>query len=260
MLDFLVTSRARRALVNVLLTGELEGSVSEVARRARIRPSTAERELTRMEACGLVAFERRGKEKLVRARTAAPVEALRALSRTPGRAKAKRQVRLADARVRAALSRYGAPLFADEAAAEPLPGLEETLAAALRLAHEDAPVAGNVPVVLWRNRNVDTAELSRLAVRAGEGQTLGFFLELTDELAGEDVFGNAAQALRDKRVSRPRNFFSRDGRFGPYEEELALAATPEVARRWHYLMNMSLDSFRSYFRKGTEPRVDLAAT
>jgi hypothetical protein len=113
--------------------------------------------------------------------------------------------------------------------------------------------------VLSKNRSLDMRQLSARALKAGEAQTLGFFLELTDELAGVEDFTAAAAPLRDKRRTRARNFFSVDGVFRPYEEELALANTPEVAKRWHFLMNMSLDSFRSYFRKGTSRSVSLAS-
>jgi DNA-binding transcriptional ArsR family regulator len=253
-LDYLVTSRARRALLDVLLADQLEGSVSEVARRARIQPSTAERELRRMEACGLVSFQRLGKEKVVRRRGSAFAKALRALRR-PAQPDGDREAE--SARLRAALAHYGAPLFVPKGKGYVLPRLEVALASALRLAHDDPAVAGNLPVVLWKNRDVDTDELTRLALRRGEGQTLGFLLELTDDLAGANVFRAAAAPLEDKRLRRSKNFFSRDGRFGAYEEELAVMNTPEVAKRWHFLMNMSLDSFKSYFRKGTQPSVRL---
>jgi len=254
-LNYLVTSRARRALLDVLLADQLEGSVSEVARRARVQPSTAERELRRMEACGLVSFERMGKEKVVRRRGTAFANALRALRRPAHRQDGDREAE--SARVRAALAHYGAPLFVSKGKGGVLPRLEVALASALGVAHDDPAVAGNLPVVLWKNRDVDTNELTRLALRRGEAQTLGFFLELTDDLAGANVFGAAASPLEDKRLRRSKNFFSRDGRFGAYEEELAVMNTPEVAKRWHFLMNMSLDSFKSYFRKGTQPSVRL---
>jgi DNA-binding transcriptional ArsR family regulator len=254
-LDYLVTSRARRALLDVLLADQLEGSVSEVARRAHIQPSTAERELRRMEACGLVSFQRLGKENVVRRRGAAFAKALRALRRPTHRPEGDREAE--SARVREALAYYGAPLFVAKGKDDVVPRLEVALAAALRLAHEDPAVAGNLPVVFWKNRDVDTDELTRLALRQGEGQTLGFLLELTDDLAGANFFRPAAASLEDKRLRKSKNFFSRDGRFGAYEEELALMNTPEVAKRWHFSMNMSLDSFKSYFRKGTQPSVRL---
>jgi hypothetical protein len=42
---------------------------------------------------------------------------------------------------------------------------------------------------------------------------------------------------------------ARDGKFSAYEEDLALMNTPEVARRWNFLMNRSLESFASSFQK-----------
>ena len=42
----------------------------------------------------------------------------------------------------------------------------------------------------------------------------------------------AAQPLKDKQRRKLRNFFSRDGKFGAYEKDLATMNTPEVARRW----------------------------
>jgi hypothetical protein len=160
--------------------------------------------------------------------------------------------------VREALTHYGALLFSTKGRGGEVLRLEVALAEALVLAHEDPAVAGAVPVVLWKNEQVDLGELKRLAVDRGEGQTLGFFLELTDELSRSRRFETVAATLRDKRVRRRRNFFSRDGRFRPYEEELALMTTPEVAKRWNFVMNMSLDSFKSYFSKATEPSVRLA--
>lgn len=208
-----------------------------------------------MAACGLVSFERTGNEKLVLPPPPERVKALRALRR---RRPAGGPLSESPARVRASLARYGAPLAVGAGGAERWLALEAALAAGLTLAHEDATVAGNLPVVLWKNRNLDMQELSVRALKASEAQTLGFFLELTDELAGAEVFTAAAAPLYDKRRTRARNFFSVDGRLGPYEEELAMANTPEVAKRWHFLMNMSLDSFRSYFRKGTSRSVGLA--
>jgi hypothetical protein len=161
-------------------------------------------------------------------------------------------------RVRALLAHFGAFLLVHRAEVSAVPRLEKVLAAGLRLSHQDPAVAGTLPVVLAKNPEVDVGELVRLAKQDGEGQTLGFFLELTDQLSGTDKFAATAALLRDKRRKKERNFFSVDGRFCPYEEELAVMHTPAVAKRWHYLMNMSLESFQSYFRKGTQPSVRLA--
>jgi hypothetical protein len=166
----------------------------------------------------------------------------------------------AGSRTRAALKSYGAHLLHSEHSSRKPPPLEEVLAAALSCAHSDATVAGNLPIVLHRNPTVNLDELRRVARLRSESQALGFFLELTDELSGQPRFSAQAKTLRDRRVRRMRNFFSPDGRFGPFERELAEMNTPAVARRWHFLMNMPLDSFRSYFRKGTERLVSLSST
>ena len=254
LLDFLVTSRARRSLLREYLSGGLDRpvSVSELARRSRLQPSTADRELERMEACGLVSSERVGKEKRVRTKTpaAARLRSALAVSRP-------RESPPSDRGTRAALAFYGAPLVVADGEVDPPPPVEVTLADGLRLAHSDPSVAGNLPVVLARSPHVDVAELARLAVLRGEGQALGFFLDLTDELSGERRFAEVANALRDGRVRRLKNFFSFDGRFKSLERDLAELNTPAAARRWHFLMNMSTESFRSYFRKGTGPTVNL---
>ena len=254
LLDFLVTSRARKALLREYLSGALDHavSVSEVARRSRMQPSSADRELKRMEACGLLSSERVGKEKRVRTNAAAAARLRAALALSTGRNGAGSSVR-----TRAALASYGAPLVVGAGSVGRAPSLEAALADGLRLAHSDPAVAGNLPVVLSKNPAVDVAELSRLALLRGEGQALGFLLELTDELSGQDRFAEAANALRDGRARRLKNFFSFDGRFRPLERELADVNTPDAARRWNFLMNMSADSFRSYFRKGTGPKVSL---
>jgi len=140
------------------------------------------------------------------------------------------------------------------------PPLEEVLAAGLSSAHSDAALAGSLPIVLHRNPTVNLDELCRLARFRGESQTLGFFLDLTDDLTGQRRFSAKAKTLRDRRVCRMRNVFSHDGRFGPFERELAEINSPEVARRWHFLMNMSLESFRSYLRKGTERLVSSSSS
>lgn len=172
----------------------------------------------------------------------------------------RREDNAVGSRTRAALKFYGAHLLQSEQPLRKPPPLEEVLAAGLSCAHSDASLAGHLPIVLHKNSKVDLDELCRLARLGGESQTLGFFLDLTDELTGQQRLSAKAETLRDGRVRRMRNFFSPDGRFRPFEQELAEINSPEVARRWHFLMNMSLESFRSYFRKGTERLVSLSSS
>jgi predicted transcriptional regulator len=60
MLDYLVTSRARRELLRRLWLDEDSGSVSALARASGVSFSAAHRELEAMKAAGLAVAERRG--------------------------------------------------------------------------------------------------------------------------------------------------------------------------------------------------------
>lgn len=151
---------------------------------------------------------------------------------------------------RAWLAHYGAPLYGG-AAVEGLraPGLERVLARALPLSRRDATVARALPVLLWLQRaRVDMAELQRRARRTGQARRLGFFLDLTGRLAGDDGLARAARGLRGSGRPRRLDFFPTRGRL---ERQLAEAHTPPVARDWGYRMNMGMDSFESMFTKAS---------
>jgi len=154
--------------------------------------------------------------------------------------------------VRVWLARLGAPLYGALAAPDgPMPRPEYVLAEALELSREDATVARVLPLALWRTRpGLDMAELRRLATERGHGRTLGFFLELTAELSGDRSLARAARPLRPRRQPRrAAQFFPVRSRL---ERRLAEKKTPEVARRWNFRMNMSLESFATIFRKAAD--------
>jgi hypothetical protein len=103
--------------------------------------------------------------------------------------------------------------------------------------------------MLWTNRDgLRLADLVRRARRAKEGATLGFFLDLTSELAGSRPFAAANAALRQDRPASDIFFFE-DAEKSLVGKELAAFNTPPIARRWRFLMNMPLDSFETLFRK-----------
>ncbi|MGH9893703.1 MAG: hypothetical protein ACREA0_17300, partial [bacterium] len=83
--------------------------------------------------------------------------------------------------------------------------------------------------------------------RYDEKQALGYFLELAGRLGGDTQLRKTAQSLSDKRRSRSRMFFA--GHHGPHEVALTRRNTPRVAKKWGYLMNMPVESFRSTFEK-----------
>jgi hypothetical protein len=224
------------------------GSVSELARKAGVSFAAAHRELAAMRVEGLAKSERAGTALVHRAnfayREAGLVGRLfkdQGASSTPPPA-------AGGERVRGWLAAAGAPLVVSRPARGRTPPLEEVLANALGLSHQDAAVARVLPLVLWRHRErLDHGRLARAATRRNERQALGFFLELTGLLGGDPRLASLSAPLQDHRRTRPRPFFTRAQ--GRMARALAEKRTPALARRWGYLMNMDLDSFGSAFRK-----------
>ncbi len=251
LLPYLVTSRARRDLLRLLWADRAEGSVSELARVARVSFAAAHRELEAMRAEGLVACERVGAALVYRAEEKHPqAELVRRLLKegmtTSGSLSAERAEK-----VRGWLAASGAPLLVSRVVSDRVPPLEGVLAEGLVLSHHDATVARVLPLVLWKGRErLNHVRLVHEATRRDELQALGFFLELTGRLGGDPRLTALSSRLHDRRRSRARQFFA-----GPHGR-MALAGarrkTPPVARRWGYLMNMGLDSFVSAFAKHTD--------
>src|SRR5262249_39024408 len=134
--------------------------------------------------------------------------------------------------VMANLASLGAPLHVENAPVTDLPP-EEAVAQGLQLTHYDPILARAYPVLLARNRN--RLNLERLRQRASalkEKQTLGFFLDLTAQLARDDQLRSFSQRLKDRRVRKVRDFF--EGRHGKYSRYLANERTPQVAQDWHF--------------------------
>lgn len=253
LLRYLVTSRARRELLRLLWVADASASVSELSRLARVSFSLAHRELEAMCLAGLAACERSGNKLVYRANPDYPQASLmsavanEAADATPAPSDDERRTE----EVRTWLHAAGAPLWAAPLEGQ-LPGLEDVVVAGLALAHRDAAVAVVLPILLWRRRDrLDFDRLGRLATRCGEREALGYFLELTGQLGPDRRLVVAAGALRDRRRTRERLFFTTPhGRHG-----LALARrnTPRLARKWGYLMNMGLDTFADTFAKHTRP-------
>lgn len=251
MLSYLVKGRARRELFRLVWGRDASGSVSDLARLAGVTFSAAHRELDAMRGAGLACVERAGAELVYRANDAHPrADLLRQLA-TAAEDRGAQGDAQGDARVRGWLAGVGAPLGAAEIPG-PVPELEEGLAEALSLSHSDPTVARVLPFVLWRQRHrLDLDRLRREATRRNEGQALGYLLELAGRLGNERRLVQAAALLRDRRRRRARMFFS--GPHGPRALAATRRNTPREARRWGFLMNMGLDSFRSTFDKFARP-------
>lgn len=249
MLDYLVTSRVRRELLRLVWGENRSGSVSELARAAKVNFSAAHRELEAMLRAGLVKTERRGAELLCRQASEHPqAELLRQLTKSESN-QAPRAARRQDSEdeVRGWLSRLGAPLHVAPSKGL-MPAVEEVLTEALVLAHTDATVARVLPLVLWRQR--DAMKLERLvehATKRNEAQALGYFLEMAGRLGNDRSLVKAATLLVDRRRRRSRMFFA-----GPHGRHALAAARKRrspLATRWGYFMNADEDSFRSLFDK-----------
>lgn len=251
MLDYLVTSRVRRELLRLVWGENCSGSVSELARAAKVNFSAAHRELEGMLRAGLVATSRRGAELLYRQAPGHPEAQLLRLLAQARPAVAVRPNGLVgfENEVRGWLSRLGAPLPATGTTSPP--SVEEALADALVLAHTDATVARVLPLVLWRQRgSLNLERLVEQARKRNEGQALGYFLEMAGRLGKAPSLKNAARLLVDRRRRRPRMFFA--GAHGPRAIAAARGRKSPVARRWGYLMNADEASYRSLFDKLAE--------
>lgn len=247
MLDYLVKASVRRRLFRVLWGEGASGSVSELARRARVAFSAAHRELQAMSEAGLASAERVGAEVVYRANDEHPyAQLLTGLATAPEhpdvRANPDR-----DEHVRGWLTSAGASLAAAMPPGRP-PSLEDVVLSGLELSHRDSTVARVMPLVLWRQRGqLDFDRLRAEATRRNEAPTLGYFLELAGKLGHEPDLLRESAALRDRRRKRARQFFSDVP--GPRALAAMRRSTPREARRWGFLMNMGVDSFRSAFDK-----------
>lgn len=256
LFEYLVPSKVRRSIVEVLWQRHAVGSVSGIARLADVATSAADKEIAAMESLGLVTISRMANARVVRANDSSPFSpAVKALLDAE-RARPPQPEGPSLDQVRAWLNHYGAPLVAkaSEKSKRGTPTLEESLVQGLRLSHSDASLARTLPAFLWLNRDrLRFANLVHLSRRAGQGRALGFFSDVTAELTGDERFERLADELRDRRVRRDTFFFEGAERTMT-GRELAELNTPPAARRWHFLMNMPMESFETTFRKVADVR------
>jgi len=246
VLSYLVTSTARRRLLELLWRHDAVGSASDLARRARVSFASAYRELKLMEEFGLVSVHVEDGRELYAAASAHPdAELMRRLVATRSSSYPPDDEAAATTRRRARA--LGAPL---PVPAEPVADeeREQVVVDAVRLSRRDATLARVLPVVLWRQRHrLDRKHLKELARRAHEKHALGFLVALTAELSGDPSLDEWAEGLRDHRAKGVRPFFELPS--ARATRALADRRTPEVAARWGYRMDLDLDAFRSTFDK-----------
>jgi hypothetical protein len=246
VLAYLVTSKARRRLLELLWRRGATGTASELAKQARISFTSAYRELKLMERFGLaMSSVDDGREVYAAATDHPDADLLRGLVSAPQRSAAPTDEAAFATRRRARA--LGAPL---QVPAEPVAShdREQVLVDAVRLSRRDATLARTIPVLIWRQRrSLDRARLHAAAHKARQKHAVGFFLALTAELAGDDELALWAESLRDHRARGERSFF--DLASAVTSRELAERRTPAVARRWGYWMDLDMPTFQSTFEK-----------
>jgi len=243
VLEYLVTSKARRRMLLLLWSERARGSTSELAEKAGVAFASAHTELKAMQSLGLVSSERAGNKEVFFANTehfdAHTVESVVETAVLPRLTMTK--VEGGDTRRR--LKTMGAPLRGVEPLAlDPLTPPEALLQGAV-LSRRDPTVARTMPICVWGGReSLDASALSALSARPEDKHALAFFVHLAGELGGDRRLVGTAETLRDHRIKALRPFFHEAQR---REVRQSFA----IAEKWGFEMNMDLETFRSLFTK-----------
>jgi hypothetical protein len=245
LLEYLVPSKARREVWKALRSAGEVLTVRALAASAGVAYSNVHREVLRMREVGLLQTEKVGNSLVCSWNTRNP--AARKLTDLLELAEHGNSARPTEEVIYGSLKSWGAGLAKDTPPAKPLT-LEETLAYGVDLARRDPDVAQAWPVVLAKNRTrVDLDRLETLVRRLGQKRALGLLLSLTGLLLADPTLTAFAARFRDSRVRETRDFFSLPR--GKRAQSLAEANTPELARKWRFRMNTSVESLRSHFDK-----------
>ncbi len=244
MLDFLVTSKARRRMLLLLWSEGRSGSASDLAERAGVGFASAYRELQAMRRLDLAVAKRCSGVVLFSANERHSLRRqLRALICAKGPARYGRT----EVAIRARLSALGAPVIVGNTP-KVRGSIEKTLVAGVSLAHRDPAVARSLPVAFYRQSSrINIERLTALAREHSERAGVGFFLDLTAQLSGDRRLATWARTLRDRRVYTHQPFFY--GRAAALEAKMRPDRSPSVARRWGFRLNLEFDDFRSLFEK-----------
>lgn len=248
LLNFLVKSKTRKDLLRILWGEGVSASVHQLALLSNAPYSAVHGELEEMKGEGLVVSQKRGRAEIFakNSRYSSAKTLLMLLDMPKVQDFSKSEV--SDLVVRANLAKFGAPLFGPTQSKIDL-SLEETLVYGLRLARNDSTVARALPVVIAKNKKkYDLARLEYLARKNKMLPVLGFYLELTALLSKDKMLKIFARQLMDHRRRKTELFFS-SHKMNKFEQSLTEKNTPAVARRWHFAMNIGMDSFESLFQK-----------
>jgi DNA-binding MarR family transcriptional regulator len=242
---YFLKSDEHRTFLELLVSGSTTYSKTDLAKLSGLPYATTHAEVAKLEATGLLVKEpSEGSTKYRMALSPEMKEAFLLVFNLKGRDQAVKSER----DLRASLQELGAPLVLDELPAFrsfPEQTLEETLVRASVHAKKDPSVARTLPLALFRNFESLNQELLKYwATRLNAKQELGFFLELSATLSHSRKLKKLSRMFKDERVKETKDFFETTS---PLMKKLAERNTPDVAKRWKFRMNMSMDSFQSTF-------------
>jgi len=246
MFKYLVTSKTRRTLLSLLWGEERSGTVANFAKWAKVAFAGAHKELHAMKAAGLVKTEwENGREVFCPVKDHPMKDVLKKLVRSEDATPTKAQD--TNSQVKAELAYLGLPVNTPKHSRRSNESLEALFAAACRLARTDASVARSLPVLVSKYRNsLDYKTLDKECRQLGQRHVMGFFLGLAGHLMKDDDLEKEAEHFRDNRRKKPVSFFVNPSKLSM---RMVKEKTPELAKSWNWLMNMSMDSFTSTFEK-----------
>jgi hypothetical protein len=243
VVDYLVTSKARRRLLLLLWSEGVAGTAGELAKLGGVGFASAHRELQAMKRLDLVVSERREGSTRFSANWKHPqANVLRELLTAAPTVRGRKEES-----TREQAAALGAPVMVRHTP-KPAADVEKSLVEAAALAHKDPGLARALPVAFYQQREQLDPKLLLLAARErSEKGAVGLFLDLTSELSGDRRFSDWARALRDRRVHCLRPFFHT--RSAAIQANTQPDRSPRLAHRWGFRLDMDLDDFRSLFEK-----------
>ena len=246
MLDYLVTSRTRRTLLKLLWCDGENGTAADLAEKAGVAFAGAYKELKAMSDSELAKVEWCNGRKEYSANTSHPMAHLLLDLLKEQEPKQKNSYE-PSSKLKENLAYLGMPVNARKSPPKKGTRVESLLVDAANLAKDDASVARALPVLFHKLKNVVDYDVLKFESRKKDNKhRVGFFLDLEGVLSKDRDMSEVAQEFFDKRYKSDKLFFSKQSK---YAKELALARTPELAKKWGWLMNMSMDTFESHYRK-----------
>jgi DNA-binding transcriptional ArsR family regulator len=247
LLNFLVTSKTRKDLLSLLWKEGLEASGHQLARLANSAYSSVHAELEAMKREGLVHSRTEGRSEVFAKSSAYPFKNV-LLELLQAREDFETAAVPTSEDVRANLAKLGTPVATSVKSNCDL-SPEEAFVYGLELARNDSTVARSLPVGLAKNKStLDWKRMEFLARKLDVLPVLGFYMELTATLSTDKMLRKRARELVDRRRKKMELFF-KNQKPSWFEQKLVEKNTPTVARNWHFLMNMGMDSFEDLFRK-----------